>query len=400
MSLTAPIRPLEPARARLAGIVLAAGASSRMGRFKPLLPLAGVTVLERSIALLRDAGADDVLVVIGNRAEELRPLAERYGARCVHNANWEQGMFSSVVAGVRALPHWAQGAFVLPVDVPLVRSATVRRLAAAFATHPDGIVYPVFDDRRGHPPLIPRSILDEALLEATCGPLSTLLAGHEPHAIEVPVADEAIHLDMDTPAAFEALAALATRRDIPTVGECEAMLALRHVAGTVVRHSRKVGEVAGQLAVALVESDVAIDPNLARAGGLLHDMAKGEPEHAWVGAEILRAEEMPRVADIVASHTEMQFGGNLDERAIVYLADKLVGGDRLVTLDERFQRALDRFRSDPDALAAAHRRKAVAEGIATAIESRLGVPLKAILRTTAQAERESTIPTAVESCEI
>jgi 2-C-methyl-D-erythritol 4-phosphate cytidylyltransferase len=87
MSLTASIHPHEPSRTRLAGIILAAGASSRMGRCKPLLRLAGMTVLERNIALLRDAGADEVLVVIGNHAEELQPLAKQCGARCVHNAN-------------------------------------------------------------------------------------------------------------------------------------------------------------------------------------------------------------------------------------------------------------------------------------------------------------------------
>ena len=397
MSLTAPIRPFKPARARLAAIVLAAGASSRMGSFKPLLRLAGITVLERNIALLRDTCADEVLVVTGNRAEELQPFAERCGARCVHNAVWEQGMYSSVVAGVRALPDWASGAFILPVDVPLVRSATARRLADTFASHPDGIVYPVFDGRRGHPPVVARSILNEALLDANRGPLFVLLAAHERRAIEVPVADDAIHLDMDTPAAFEALAAVAPRREIPTVRECEALLALRHVAETVVRHSRKVGEVAEQLALSLVGSGLAIDPKLARAGGLLHDLAKGEPEHARVGAELLRAEDMPRVAEVVASHTEMEFSGIIDERAVVYLADKLVGGDRLVTLDERFQRALDRFRGDPAAFAAVRRRKATAECVAAAIETWLAVPLEAILRTLPQAEGDLMIPTAVES---
>ncbi len=397
MSLTTPIRPPEAAGTRLAGIVLAAGASSRMGCFKPLLHLGGMTVLERNIALLRDAGAGEVIVVIGNRAEELQPIAERCGARCVHNAGWEQGMFSSVVAGLRALQSWAQGAFVLPVDIPLVRSATLRRLAAAFATHPEGIVYPVFGERRGHPPLIARSILDEVSLNAARGPLSEFLTAHEWNAIEVPVADEAIHLDMDTPAAFEALAALAARREIPTIGECEALLGLRHVAGTVVRHSRKVGEVAEQFAAALFDSGLPIDPKLARAGGLLHDLAKGEPEHARVGAEILCAEGMPRVAEVVGAHTELEFSGNLDERAIVYLADKLVGGDRIFSLDERFQRALNHFRGEPEAIAAARRRKAVAESVATAIETRLGAPLDAILSTPAQAEPDLVIQAAVES---
>jgi hypothetical protein len=88
---------------------------------------------------------------------------------------------------------------------------------------------------------------------------------------------------------------------------------------------------------------------------------------------------MATVAEVVAAHTDMEFAGTIDERAIVYLADKLTGGDRLVTLDDRFRRALDRFRDHPDALHAAHRRKAVAERIAGAVEARLGMPLFVIL---------------------
>jgi putative nucleotidyltransferase with HDIG domain len=267
---------------------------------------------------------------------------------------------------------------VLPADVPLVRPATVRQLAAAFARRPHGIIYPVFHDRRGHPPLIARSILDQAV-DGAPGPLCELLKAQEENALDVPVDDEAIHLDMDTPADFDTLRKLAARYDIPATGECEAMLMHQQVPDAVVRHSRKVAEVAGKIADALSEAGLAIKPELVRAGALLHDLAKGQPDHAQAGAAILRDLGMPKVAHVVAAHTEMEFAGTIDERAIVYLADKLTGGDRLVTLDERFRRALDRFRDHADALQAARRRKVVAERIAVAVEARLGMPLFAVL---------------------
>lgn len=367
-----------PISHNLAAIVLAAGASSRMGRLKPLLRLGEVTALERSIELFRHAGIQDVVVVLGNRAEELRPIAERCGARCVHNARWNEGMYSSVVAGAQALSEWANGAFVLPADVPLVRPATVRQLAAAFDARPDAIVYPVFESRRGHPPLIARSILDEAAAGAL-GPLCELLMAHEERAFDVPVADAAIHLDMDTPADFDALLALAARREIPTPAECEAILAHLPVPDAIVRHSRKVADVAGQIADALLKAGLSINPELARAGALLHDLAKGQPKHAEAGAAILRGYDMPMVAEVVAAHTEMEFDVTIDERAIVHLADKFVIGERLVTLDERFRPALHRFRDHPDALAAARRRRAIAERIASAVEARLRFSLAAIL---------------------
>ena len=369
----------------LAAIVLAAGASSRMGRLKPLLRLGKTTALERSISLFHKAGINDVLVVLGNRAEELRPVAERCGARCVHNTRWDEGMYSSIVAGAKSLPPSARGAFVLPADVPLVRPATVRQLAAAFAGRPDAVVYPVFESERGHPPLIARAILDEAARGAP-GPLCALLMAREHRAIEVPVPDAAIHMDMDTPADFDALRALATWREIPTPAECEALFSHPPLSKAIVRHSRKVAEVAGQIADALVKTGLAINPELVRAGALLHDLAKGQPKHAEAAAERLRALDMPTVAEVVAAHTDIEFAATIDERAIVHLADKLVAGEQLITLDERFQRALNHFRTHPHALAAAHRRKAVAQQIAKSIEARLGVPLTEILR-----ERSSVV---------
>jgi probable phosphoglycerate mutase len=349
-----------------------------MGSLKPLLRFAGVTALERSIAMFRDADIDEVLVVLGNRAEELRHIAQGCGARCVENARFEQGMYSSVVAGVQALPQWVRGAFMLPADVPLVRSETVRQLAAVFAGGRHGIIYPVFEYRRGHPPLIARSILNQAG-DGAPGPLCALLTAHEESALDVPVDDEAIHLDMDTPGDFDALRNFAARYDVPTTCECEAMLARYQVPKAVVRHSRKVAEVAGQIADALSAAGLDIKPELARAGGLLHDLAKGQPNHAEAGAAILRDLGMPSAANVVAAHTDLEFTGTIDERVIVYLADKLTSGDRLCTLDDRFRRALNRFRDHADALQAAHRRKAVAKRIAAAVEARLGTPLSAIL---------------------
>lgn len=225
-----------------------------------------------------------------------------------------------------------------------------------------------------------------AALQRTIALFRSLLFKHEHSTGEIPVADEAIHLDVDTPAAFIQLHALAARHEIPTTGECEAILAGRNLPDAVIRHSRKVAEIAGQIAQALAATGLSISSELARAGGLLHDLAKGQPNHAKAAADFLRACKMPAVANVVAAHTEMDFAGVIDERAIVYLADKLANSDRLVTLDERFQQSLFRFRDHPDALEAARRHKAVAEQVAGTIEARLGMPLLAIL------SQESALP--------
>ncbi|MFZ0744086.1 MAG: DVU_1551 family NTP transferase [Terracidiphilus sp.] len=364
---------------RLAAIVLAAGYSSRMMAFKPLLRLGDGTAFERCIHSLRTAGIGEVIAVLGHRADELRPLAKRCGARCVINSQFDHGMYSSIVAGSRAIPEWAEAAFVLPADIPLVRSSTVRQLAAAWAACRSGIVYPVFDALRGHPPLIGKQILDEAAQEGAEGPLSALLASHENEAVELPVADEAIHMDMDTQADYEALAGLVTHRDIPSGAECRAILAEFHVGARVVRHSRKVAEVAGRIAGALFCSGHDVNRELVQAGALLHDLAKGQPKHAAIGAAILCKMDFDRVAEIVAVHTDLGEFVRLDEKAIVYLADKLVCGDQLITLKQRFAPAFTRFKKDRAALEAARRRLQNAKRVARALEMRLGSTLESIV---------------------
>ena len=371
--------PIDPTGNRLAAIVLAAGSSSRMGAFKPLLRVGGRTSLERSIDLFRVAGVEEVIVVLGHRAEELRAIVERCGARCALNQQFERGMYSSIVAGSRSLPRWAQAAFVLPADIPLVRPSTVRKLAQEWAGRRNGIVYPIFDGRRGHPPLIAREILDIATEEGAEGPLSALLARHDHAAVEVPVADEAIHMDMDTREDYEALAAIAAQRKIPTRVECEAILAGLHVEEPIVRHSRKVAEVANKIAGALLRSGVELSTELVQAGALLHDVAKGQPNHAAAGASILRRMDFDRVAELVATHTELGSFADLDERAIVYLADKLVRGVKVVALKERFAPALTRFRKDAEALNAVRRRMQDARNVARAVEARVGADLKSII---------------------
>jgi putative nucleotidyltransferase with HDIG domain len=320
-----------------------------------------------------------VIAVLGHRAEELQPLAERAGARCILNPHFKQGMFSSISAGIRALTDGVEAVFVLPADIPLVRPYTIRRMASVFITRRDGIVYPFFEGRRGHPSLIERKILNEAAEDGATGPLFDLLARHENEAINLLVADHGIHMDMDTPAEYDALCVMAACRDIPTRAECEAILTTQSVALSQVRHSRRVAEVAERIALALMRSGLSLNVELVRAGALLHDLAKGQPNHAAVGAEILRSMDFPRVATVVGAHTQLDFsGGQLDERAIVYLADKLVRGDSVVTLEQRFQPALARFSDNPPALHAVQSRMAIAQAVAQAVETQLGVPIISI----------------------
>ena len=121
------------------------------------------TVLERDVSLFRDAGIEDVRVVIGHRAADLLPLVERLQARPVMNEGYADGMFSSVQAGVGSLGGDVEAFFLLPVDIPLVRRETISMLANAFRGGNGSILYPAFYGKRGHPPLIASRYREEII---------------------------------------------------------------------------------------------------------------------------------------------------------------------------------------------------------------------------------------------
>ena len=111
----------------VAGVLLAAGSGSRLGRPKALVMVGGQSLADRGIALLRAGGADPVIVVTG--AAE---LADRPGdALCVHNPDWQTGMGSSLAAGLAAVSAGCDAAVVALADQPLVGPESVRRLIAA-----------------------------------------------------------------------------------------------------------------------------------------------------------------------------------------------------------------------------------------------------------------------------
>jgi molybdenum cofactor cytidylyltransferase len=188
-------------------LVLSAGSSERMGDFKPLMTLGGRTILERAIRLFQSAGIRRIYVVVGHRAAELTPMVERLGARAVVNARYSEGMYSSVKAGASLLKESTESFFTLPVDIPLVRTATVLELLNACPAGGSAICYPTFGGRRGHPPLIGCRHLPAILDYGGDGGLTALLKKLEQHSVNVPVSDEFIHADMDRPEDYLRLAA-------------------------------------------------------------------------------------------------------------------------------------------------------------------------------------------------
>ena len=193
------------AQKKVGAVVAAAGLSSRMGAFKPLLPFDGATVIERCIANLRAAGAEELVVVTGHRAEELASQLEGSGVTLVHNPAYaETQMFDSLRLGLRALPPDCAAVLLTPGDVPLVRPETVRALLDAEG----GFVCPVCGGRRGHPAALDAKYIPALLDYGGEGGLRGAVAALGIPTAEVETDDAGMLRDLDTPEDYRQLLAM------------------------------------------------------------------------------------------------------------------------------------------------------------------------------------------------
>jgi molybdenum cofactor cytidylyltransferase len=189
----------------IASVILAAGASSRMGTPKALLDYRGETFLDRLIRVLGTV-TDPVIVVLGHHVAQIR-AGVRSAAMFVINPEPERGQLSSLQTGLAALPHDAEGFAFIPMDCPAVREETVARLARAFlARDPETLlVIPRRGENRGHPVFAARAIAEEILGLPSDAKASDVIHRHIARTQYVDVEDRGILTDVDDPAAYRHL---------------------------------------------------------------------------------------------------------------------------------------------------------------------------------------------------
>ncbi|WP_051228697.1 DVU_1551 family NTP transferase [Pleomorphomonas oryzae] len=366
--------PVENQPPGIAVIVLAAGWSSRMGAFKPLLPFGDDTVLGHVISTIAEAAIGPAYVVVGNEAARMVPAVEARGAVAVVNVGFADGMMSSIKAGIAALPETVDCAMILPVDVPLVRATTLAQIATSAGQGEAAILRPTFRGQCGHPPLIRRRLFAEILAASPEATLRDILDRHQQHAQTIAVIDSGVLRDMDYSGDYRRLADALPHRRHPDEAECAAIQDAVGTPEPTRRHCAIVAKLAVEIADRLVAKGMPVDIEAVRAGALLHDVAKGEPDHAMAGARQVAAYGFTEVADIVATHMNMPFepGQPIDARHLVFLADKLIKGEQRVSLEDRFAPALAAFAADPAALAGAQRRRAAVAAVLAAVEAVIG----------------------------
>jgi len=296
-------------------------------------------------------------------------------------------MFSSICAGISRLPQELPGFFVLPVDIPLVRPATIRSLARTFEKGHHNILHPVYKTTRGHPPVIATALKPKILAWNSGGGLKACLDQFQDSTEAIAVPDRGILMDGDTQWDYEDLLAREAFYRLPSPEECLELLETIHPTDKkIIRHCRAVERTAAALTGAVLKAksplSASLNPDLVSAGALLHDIAKGRKDHAAKGGALMEKWGFPGVVHVVSAHTDIAtaLDTTLNEKEIVYLADKITRGTRVDTgYDERFREKAARFGHDPEAAEAIRRRWAHADIIRDKIEAATGLSIDTIL---------------------
>lgn len=188
------------------GLILAAGLSSRMGDFKPLMAFNGKTLIEGTVDSMLAAGVEKIVIVLGYRGNDIESLLHlHYGKEIIYtrNPHYETtDMLASIKYGLRAMPE-CKSFYLLPGDMPVVKKSTFNKLLKARPNDRPAVLFPTLEGYRKHPPLIDYRFRDIILDYHGEGGLRQLWKQQEESIINVPVDDDGVWMDLDTMEDYE-----------------------------------------------------------------------------------------------------------------------------------------------------------------------------------------------------
>lgn len=292
-------------------VILAAGLSSRMKAFKPLLPVNGKPAIAGLIKAVKSAGISDIIVVTGHEREKLAPLLRRLCVREEYNANYEQGMMTSVKAGIaKAAGSGQTGCILMPADCPLISAEALRKVLKAAGG--DEFAVATFEGKKGHPLYIPACRIREIMEYDGPGGLAAVTDRHSEGMLRVETGEEGCVLDMDTPEGYEAIKNFAAvgfkRRPIKALAEGRHIFLVRH--GETEPHEGSV--FMGQHDAALSEKgrQSAAGAGVRIARLLEQYIADGVPPVRKIySSDLMRAAES---AEIIRKRAELLCGGQIE----------------------------------------------------------------------------------------
>jgi molybdenum cofactor cytidylyltransferase len=205
-----PEAAAPPQRPRIAGIILAAGKSSRMGAMnKLLIPIEGKPMVRRAAEAVLAAGLSPVLVVTGHQRELVEEALKGLAVTVLNNKDFADGMSTSLRCGLKAVPAECDGAVVALGDMPLVSAKEIGQLVNAFnPVEGRDIIVPTRRGKRGNPVLWARRFFGEMTAAGGDVGARNLFAAYPEAVVEVEMAGDGVLTDIDTPQALARLAAV------------------------------------------------------------------------------------------------------------------------------------------------------------------------------------------------
>lgn len=187
----------------ISAVLLAAGESRRMREFKQLLPLGEKTFVEHCVDNLLTSRVDEVLVVVGHRASEVRRVIANRHVRFLYNPDYRSGMASSIKCGVQALAEITQAFVIALVDQPQISTEAINLVIETYERSRPVIVIPSCEGRNGHPVLLDFSLREEILTMDSTQGLRQVIHAHSSEIVRVEVGDRKILEDCDLPEDYE-----------------------------------------------------------------------------------------------------------------------------------------------------------------------------------------------------
>ncbi len=183
---------------KIAGVILAAGSASRMGKTKQLLPFEKNTLLGQVIQNAGESTLHEIIVVLGYSADKIEKAIDLSGTKIVRNTAYSKGQSTSLIKGLENISSICDAAIFLLGDQPLVSAAIINRLIDAFETSIAPIIIPYCNGKRGNPVIIARSLFYRLKsLSGDTGP-RVLFDEFKESILKVSIPNEAILVDVDT----------------------------------------------------------------------------------------------------------------------------------------------------------------------------------------------------------